>query len=383
MGEKPTVIHLTTVHNPFDVRIFHKECVSLARAGFDVVLAQRGTQDETREGVRIRALPSYGSRLARMTRGVWRAFRIARQERARIAHLHDIELLWAGFLLRLMGVKVIYDAHEDVAADLEDKAYLPRVAVRPLGLAVRGLERLAGAAFSRIVTATSGIAENFAHARPVLLRNVPILGELAAAEAPPFAARDRRVVYIGGLAPFNGVVQMIRAMAALPGAHGIRLTLGGGFASPEAERAARALPGAEHVDFIGWVDRRRVAEEFSRARAGLVVYQPTANVARSEPNKFFEVLSAGLPLIASDFPHWRALVEAAQCGWLVDESDPDSIAAAILRAVDDPGAAEDAGARGRHFVETERNWAREEGKLVALYRELLGEAPRGQVDHAA
>ena len=63
------ITHLTTVHPPFDVRIFHKECKSIARAGYDVTLIACHDRDEMREGVRIRALPKVRGRLSRMICG--------------------------------------------------------------------------------------------------------------------------------------------------------------------------------------------------------------------------------------------------------------------------------------------------------------------------
>ena len=364
------IAHVTTVHPPFDVRIFRKQCVSLAACGFDVTLIQRGVREETVKGVRVLPLPTYRSRWTRMTRGVWDAFRLALRTRAEIVHFHDIEFIWAGLLLKLAGRKVIYDVHENVAADLYDKAYLPSWVKLPLGFVVRAVECAGAAAFDRIVPATGSIAEHFPVHRTTIIRNTPILGELAAPDGPPLRERERRVVYIGGLAPLNGVEQMIRAMGALPADSDIRLTLGGRFGSAKAEATARAIPGAERVDFLGWVGREEIAAHFARARAGLVVYQPTPNAATSEPNKFLEVLSAGLPLIASDFPHWRAFVETHGCGMIVSPTDPQMIAAAIRAMVDDPDAAEAMGVRGRCAVVEKFNWSIDEVRLTDLYRSM-------------
>ena len=54
----PRIVHLTTVHNPFDNRIFHRECKTLAAAGYEVALLAVHTDDESREGIAIRALPN-------------------------------------------------------------------------------------------------------------------------------------------------------------------------------------------------------------------------------------------------------------------------------------------------------------------------------------
>jgi glycosyltransferase involved in cell wall biosynthesis len=214
----------------------------------------------------------------------------------------------------------------------------------------------------------------------VLVRNVPILDELADSDPRPMRERARRVVYVGGLAPFNGVEQMVRAMGLLPPDSDIRLTLGGEFPSTADELRIRALPGSERVDFLGWVDRSRIPELLGDARAGLVVYQPTPNIMDCEPNKFFEVLSAGLPLIASDLPHWRAFVEGHDCGLTVSPDDPAALAGAIRTLVDDPDRAERMGARGRALIVGGYNWEAESARLLDLYMELAPLAPHGGCD---
>ena len=120
------VAHLTTVHTPFDVRIFHKECKSLSRAGYDVTLIVCHDKDEIREGIRIRGLPKSRGRLSRIMQGTWSMYREAVRQDADLYHFHDPELLLVGLLLRMRGKMVVYDAHEDVAADMAAKHYVPR-----------------------------------------------------------------------------------------------------------------------------------------------------------------------------------------------------------------------------------------------------------------
>lgn len=368
----PRVVHITTVHKPNDVRIFHKQCVSLARAGYDVHLLQRDHPGGEERGVKIVPLRSHGSRLARMSVGVWQAFRAARRLKPDLVHFHDAELIWAGLLFKLSGTKVVYDVHEAVAKDLHDKAYLPRWAIGPLGAAVRLVETVAERSFDRLICATSAIRQQFGSARAVLVRNTPILGELSAAEARPFRERPRQIVYLGGLAAFNGVEQMVRALDHVGGEAPFRLVLGGGFGDPADEARIRALPGWRFVDYLGWVPRERIAEIFGQSRAGLVVYQPTPNVTASEPNKFFELLSAGLPLVASNFPVWRAFIDEVGCGTAVDPTDPVAIGRAIRFMLDHPDEAEAMGARGRDAVFGGYNWSVDAEVLLDQYRALVG-----------
>lgn len=369
------IVHITTVHSPFDVRIFHKQCVSLAKSGYDVTLIQRGDRRETRNGVKIVALPSYRTRLGRMTFGVLKAIRLALSERPALVHLHDVELIWGGLFLKAFGSRVVYDVHEDVVKDLEDKAYLPRWALSPLRAVVYVAEKLAVLTFDHISAATGAISRRFPSARVTLVRNTPILNELAAAAPIAFAERPPNATYLGGLADFNGPSQMVRAIGLVSSHLGAKLILGGRFPNTELENEVRALDGWEHVEFIGWIDRSQIGDVFARGRCGLVVYQPSPNVLDAEPNKFFEILSAGLPLVASDFPIWRSFVEQYGCGLLVDPQDPASIADAIEFLLAHPVEAEAMGLRGRAAIENSYNWNKDCSNLLAMYDKVLGHGP--------
>src|SRR2546422_604214 len=121
------VIHLSSVHRPLDTRIFFKECRTLARSGYDVILIAPGDKDGAREssGVAIKAVPRPHSRFDRMIRTVWRLCRAALKEKGRVYHFHDPELIPVGLWLRLRGVHVIYDVHEDLPRQILSKYWIP------------------------------------------------------------------------------------------------------------------------------------------------------------------------------------------------------------------------------------------------------------------
>ena len=104
---------------------------------------------------------------------------------------------------------------------------------------------------------------------------------------------------------------------------------------------------------------------------GLVVLHPTRNYLDALPVKMFEYMAAGLPVIASDFPLWRKIIDGAGCGLLVDPLDPQAIAEAIDWVLAHPEEAEAMGRRGREAVEAIYNWERESETLVNLYKQFL------------
>ena len=364
------VAHLTTVHKPFDVRIFHKESRSLAAAGYRVSLVQPDSAAETVDLVEIVPIPRHRQRIVRMTLGVAQGVAAARRIKADIVHFHDVELIWGAAVLKLLGKKVVYDVHEDVAKDLEDKAYLPPWLHGPLRFAVKSFEFVAQRMFDRVVTATKAIYARFPPDKATLIRNSPILGEFSAGRGSPFADRSNIAVYLGGLAAFNGPEAMVDAIAEVSEAFAPGLILGGSFPDPEVEARVRNSEGWKRVDFRGWVPRTAISEIFEQARCGLVLYQPTPNVIDSEPNKFFELMSAGLPLVASNFPIWKNLIDQFGCGIAVDPNDPKEIAGAIEYMFRNPHEAEAMGRRGREAILDGYNWTVDSRILVDLYDRL-------------
>jgi glycosyltransferase involved in cell wall biosynthesis len=108
----------------------------------------------------------------------------------------------------------------------------------------------------------------------------------------------------------------------------------------------------------------------SSALAGLVVLHPTPSYQRSYPVKLFEYMAAGIPIIASDFPLWREIVEEAGCGLLVDPHDPRAIADAAIWLSEHESEAQAMGAAGAAAVRSRFNWSHEAQKLLRLYARL-------------
>ena len=368
---KARVCILTTVHPPFDTRIFHKQAKTLVHAGYDVTLIAQWSKDETVDGVKIVALPRPRNRLSRIFGLTWRAFRLALREKADIYHFHDPELLLIGVLLKLFTrARVIYDVHEDLPKQLLNKHWIPRY-FRPITAWCAKFAEMVGArVVDRIVVATPAIARHFYKPKIVLVQNFPILGELVEADTILYSKRPHVAVYVGSISMQRGLEEMVRAIGLLPAEAGARLLLAGSFSPPELEKDVQQLTGWKRVDYLGWQSREEIKKVLSQARVGLVTLHPTTNYVESYPVKMFEYMAAGIPVVASDFPLWREIVEGEGCGLLVNPLKPDDIAKAIYWLLQHPEEAQAMGERGRKAVVEYYNWDNESEKLLQMYKEL-------------
>ena len=368
----PSVCILTTVHSPSDTRIFHKQAKTLARAGYDVTLIARHGRDETIDGIKILSLPEPQNRLTRMIGLTWRAFCLALRQRADLYHFHDPELLPVGFLLKLLsGAKVIYDVHEDVPRQIIGKHWIPGFLRRPVAGVFSVIEKVCAQRLHAIIPATEAIARHFkAHRNLVVIHNYPDLRMLPEVTQCT-GRRGGSLLYIGGISLARGGIEMVSALANVPESMGVRLTLIGRFVPAELESQVRGLSAFRCVDYLGTLPWETAWGSASGAAAGLVLFHPGPNHTEALPNKLFEYMAAGIPVIASHFPLWREIVEGNECGLTVDPLDPQAIADAICYLIEHPDEAREMGRRGREAVERMYNWETEAKKLLAVYERIL------------
>ena len=365
---KQKVAHLTSVHIPSDTRILYRECATLAEAGYDVVLVASAGDVALPPGVRYHAVPRPRNRFERMTKTIWRVYRAALAERADVYHFHDPELMGVGLLLRAHA-RVVFDVHEDIPDDIAEKSWIAPVLRAPVSaaaaMALRALQR----GYDAVVTATPAIARRFAHRRTIVVHNYPRPDELPMVAPLAFAQRPRRAVYLGNISALRCVQTMVAAMAR-PQTAGMRLRLAGSFDDPTLEAQMRRAPGWERIDFTGYCARHDVPAALGEARAGLLLFRAAANHEEALPNKLFEYLGAGLPVIISRTLRASAIVEEHGCGLVVDPDDPGAIAVAIARLIDDPEEAQRMGERGSALVKEQYQWTSEAQKLTRLYAEI-------------
>ncbi len=371
------VVHLSSTHLADDARIFAKECVSLAQAGYAVSLVVPDNRFVTkdgkpirRQGVDIVAVKRKSGLVGRLLSTTAAVMLAGVKLKADVYHFHDPELIPLSLLLRLMGKRVVYDVHEDLPRDITTREWIPRALRSPIAAAAEAVEWIAGKAMSGVVAATPTIAKRFPGKRTALVQNFALFTEFTTGDALPLTERQG-VAFVGTICADRCAVEMVDAMGRLPpSAHSATLLLAGGIETTPLRERMQASPGWPRVDYRGRLDRAGVQRLLGESRVGLALYYPTQNYLDTQPVKLFEYMAAGIPVITADFPYHRGIIEQHGCGVCIPPQDPDAIAAALAWVFAHPEEAEAMGRRGREAVKNIYNWSHEERALLQLYARI-------------
>lgn len=364
------IVHLTSVHSRGDTRIFLKQCRSLANAGYNVgLVVADGIGDDVADGVHVHDVGCGSSRLDRVLNTTRRVLAKAVELDADMYHLHDPELLVAGLRLMRAGKKVIFDAHEDVPKQLLSKPYLGRHRLQALASAYAAFEHYACGRLDAIIAATPTIRDKFlsVNKSTIDINNYPLSNELCSLE--PSDSTKAEVCYVGGISDIRGIRETVAALGLVQSS--VSLNLCGKFSDPTLTSELKQLPGWARVNELGFVDRAGLREVLGRSLAGLVTFHPLPNHIDAQPNKMFEYMSAGVPVIGSNFPLWHQIIEGDECGICVDPLDSSALAGAIDFLAQHPEEVRRMGSNGRRAIMDRYNWPHEEKKLLKFYEEIL------------
>ncbi|MBL0343206.1 MAG: glycosyltransferase family 4 protein [Bacteroidetes bacterium] len=361
------VCHFTSIHSSGDTRIFVKECSSLVKAGYEVYLIAVNAKEEVVNGVHvINVDAAVKGRLHRMWVTGKLVYEKALSIDAHIYHFHDPELI--PFALRLIkkGKKVIYDVHEDIPRQILAKYYIPKPFRKLISLITEAVEDWVAGKFSWIITATPFIRDRFLKFTPRVTEvcNFPLISEWNGALA--YHDKPLHLCYIGSITTARGIVEMVKAMDGLP----YQLHLCGSFSPPALREEVIILPGWKQVVEHGYSSRAHVMTVLNNSRAGLVTLHPIINYVDAYPVKMFEYMIAGIPVISSDIPLWKGIVDATNCGVCVNPLHPPAIRNAIIEIMENEKLSQQMGLNGRNAVSEKYNWQIEETKLLSIYSEL-------------
>lgn len=364
-----------------------KEAHSLATAGYVVtVVADAGTglpDREARDGYRILRVtrPSTGLRGVRFLLHLRRLERVLAATRPHILHAHDSDaLLPISRVARRLHIPFVLDAHELWLGReprgrsrlyrglfwafymLVERCHVPRAHahITVSSVIARYLERRYGVGPVTVVP-------NFPQLEPGPPRRLE-LRELPGGQHLPEGVPV--VLHLGSAMPGRGVEQVVQALTLLPGVH--LALLGSGDSGLRIRAALAESHGvANRVHVLPPVGTNDVVAAAASATVGVAPIIPdTPNNAASMPNKLFQYLAAGLPVVVSDLPQLREVVNESGAGIALDTGDPTKIAAAIADLLADRVGLAERSRLARLAAEERYNWTVSERELLNVYRRL-------------
>jgi glycosyltransferase involved in cell wall biosynthesis len=377
---KSRVLLISPAHPPTDPRILLKIAPALARYYNVVCLLPRVEQpplEQQSPAVCFVQLPQQKHLSVRLLLVhpviLWHIIRL----RPAILHLFMPELLPIGLLCRLFGVRVVYEVQENLRLKFDRKTRNNHPAFQWFFGKVEQLARR----FCYHVFTEDSYLETYTNLRLpfAVVHNFP---DIPGLQIPGFWSHRPGVcrpqpielAYLGVVSFDRGLGAMVRAMSLL---------------KPRYPNAVLHLIGRCHFDwaaleavpdfssvrdnliFHGHLPHAEALPTVARCRAGLALLQSVGDYPYSYPTKLFEYMALGLPVVVSDFPLYRAVVESAGCGFCVNPDDHHAIANALTTLITHPDEEARMGASGTRAVTERYTWATESEKLINLYQKIV------------
>ena len=368
------VVHMTSAHPRYDQRILWRECCSLREQRYDVALIVNDAQasETLKNGIRILStgfVPK--GRKQRMTEGVKRIYELGIAQDADIYHLHDPELLTVALKLKKQGKKVIFDSHETYGENIKEKMWIPAAMRNLLAVAYNAYESYVCRRIDGVIHVGKYDGQDWFSDRSkrfVYVGNFPKLSEYEGVPVPDYTTR-KNVCFSGGIAKEFGILTLVTAVDKAQ----TELILAGRFI-PDSFRAEVAVQDSHHVvQYQGYLNRREIFELYARCAVGMCVFPDLKGQLVKISNfntKVYEYMAMEMPVILSDWPYKRKMIEKYKFGLVANPDDVEDIAEKIRWLLDHPKEAEEMGRNGKRLLEEQFTWDVAEKELLRLYNEI-------------
>ena len=377
----PAVCVITTVHNPLNSRVFHKETRAAIDEGYDVSMIAHDPPEETDYNLRFYSLGQKKTRFQRWSH-LPQAYELARDIDVDIYHFHDPELLPVGILLQQRtDASVIYDAHEDYGYNaIEFRDWIP-YPVRPIvAKTFPTVQSVLANRLDAIITTSESIAEQFrdyGHNRVQVIHNYPRTEDIVIKEPPTNPTADITLAYVGSLDHMRGLLPMLKLMRELVNRNvDVELWLLGSFSNQENEyRAKNFLRENKIEDYVklhGYTPYEDIFSYLHAADIGLCLVDEK-RFEHAIPTKMFEYMYSEIPVLATDATGTSMFI-TEETGWLVEQSDVRKQADIVEEKASAKKQLKQMGKKAKEQVINKYSWEQEKRKLISFYDSLLQNA---------
>jgi len=302
--------------------------------------------------------------------------KVAIEENADVYHAHDLSTLLECYIAsNVNNSKLVYDSHELVVIGKKIK--------RIGNIYSQVIENLFINQADAVITVNEFIAnilekEYSLENTPTILMNLPDTryygnkNKLKTQKETIRLDKEKTVLFVGNLSKDRGLFDLIKSMDYLNESYKL-LMIGDGDIRNELEKYAKKNQLVNQISFLDFIDYQGLIDKVKLADAGIYCnYRTNLSYYYSTPNKLFEYLVAGLPIIAPNYPFYRKFLKDNRIGLLLEEISPDEIAKKIKKMFENEQLYEEfknnvLKIRGKWV------WENEEKKLIELYGKLLSD----------
>lgn len=370
---------LTTVHPPFDTRIFHKESKSLLKANHSVSLIAPSNKSGTDilEGININTVKKSNSKILHAIT-IIRVFMAGFKQDCDIYHCHEPTSLFVCALLKFIKKKkIVYDIHEHYPDLIAENSVFPNFARKFVYNLIYYGERFLSRYADYLITVDIVLEDKFKDVNPkiAIIHNYPRLELFQEYDHPYQNKKQDAFIYVGGLTKIRGILETIKSFELVLNEYpDAKLYFVGNFLHPEYEIEVMKYCNAHKLEgkviFTGKVPHDEVAKYMKPASFAIGLLQPNPRYELAIPVKLFEYMAAGKVAIMSNFRYNAKLMDEIKCGIAVDPTNLEEITKAMTWLLGHPEEAEQMGKNGRRAVEEVYNWENMEKRLFKMYEDL-------------
>lgn len=365
------VFIFTSLHNWDDVRIYQKQAKSLALK-YEVELhAVANFKHKKIDNINVYGLNKISKRYLRPLNWGVLLYRALKSD-AEVFHFHDPELLPIGVMIKfLKKKKVIYDAHENVKLTILNREWINEKIRKPLSRAFDRYEKRISKKLDRVVTVLDEIAEDFIKEgiNTIVVKNFQI--DVGIPKKDIMKGKEIKIAYAGSISSIRGTLELVESFKYIP-YDNVHLDIIGEFSSEDIKKHIMDnVKRDSRIKYKGVVSYHEAQGILKDSDIGVVSYKPGPNHDFCLPNKIFEYMSAGVPIVATRIKYWENNFKRYNNILFIDEVKAKSIAEGIIYLIENKEEANRMGQAGYKAYKENFTWQGEEKKLLLMYEELL------------
>ncbi|MEW6202539.1 MAG: glycosyltransferase family 4 protein [bacterium] len=391
-GKKTGVWIITSAHSCEDGRLYYKEGLSLKKAGYDLTITVPGDRTEkiiTDDKIKVIKIKRNKGLIGRIRFNL-SLLRTAFNADYMVSHCVEPDTLFIGILLKILQrKKIVYDCHEHTPSFIAVNRKFPRPFRRFFAALVWLIERMLIIPVDEIIDTNETRAARFMRVKPkhtTVVSNMPNVEYIqnvmrCSTKEKSETKNDFVIVSTGDFNKNRGfhiIVEAIRLLRERYPARCFRFVGIGRLDEREQELKSwsddflQRHNLKENIEITGWLPYDEMYEKVACADVGIIMFQPDSyNHFSGLPNKLFDFMCVGIPVVASDLPEIRNVVSSAGCGLLVDPKNSSSVADVIYQLSMEADLQREMGERGRSAVLNKYNWEQMEKRLLCVYERLF------------